>query len=442
MATITASLSTKVDARGKSEILLRFVGGRDHIFRLHSCLWVQPSRWKDNAIVVPRLATPEQHELIELRARLENLIAYLLDRWAEADTETVDRLWMQKAVGAFIHPATEGSGPSGLVEAFALFRERREPRVSHSRTKRYKVVGQALERWAKYRRSVPRVETLDKGDVQDFERFLTQEHKLCKDRKWSHLYADLKPYEMPRERGRNSIVEYLCVLRTFYHWAKREGMTKNEPFATVQIGSALYGTPYYISLEEVEQLYRADLSGRPALAVQRDIFVFQCQVGCRVGDLLRFRQTDVSDGVLEYIPGKTRGEHPRTVRVPLNATAKEILARYQEDAWPRLLPFISSKNYNEAIKDAFKLAGLTRPVTVLDTKTRKEVKRPLNEIASSHLARRTFIGNLYRAVKDPSLISSMSGHAEGSKAFARYRSIDDDIKTETVEILDRKTQGK
>ena len=141
------------------------------------------------------------------------------------------------------------------------------------------------------------------------------------------------------------------------------------------------------------------------------------------------------------IPGKTKGENPRTVRVPLNARAREIIGRYADDAYPRLLPFISSQKYNDAIKDAFRLAGLTRPVTVLDPLTRAESKRPLDELASSHLARRTFIGNLYKLVKDPNLIASMSGHVEGSKAFARYRTIDDDIKTELVTALEEKKEG-
>ena len=57
------------------------------------------------------------------------------------------------------------------------------------------------------------------------------------------------------------------------------------------------------------------------------------------------------------------------------------------------------------------------------------------EIASSHLARRTFVGNLYRQVKDPNLVGALSGHKEGSKAFARYRTIDDEMKKELVNLL-------
>jgi integrase len=83
-----------------------------------------------------------------------------------------------------------------------------------------------------------------------------------------------------------------------------------------------------------------------------------------------------------------------------------------------------------------RLAGITRMVTILDPVTREEVKRPIYEVASSHMARRTFVGNLYKHVKDPNLVSKLSGHAEGSKAFARYRDIDDDMAKELVKMLE------
>ncbi len=42
------------------------------------------------------------------------------------------------------------------------------------------------------------------------------------------------------------------------------------------------------------------------------------------------------------------------------------------------------------------MAGVDRIVTILDPLTHNEVKRPIYEVASSHLARRTFIGNIYK----------------------------------------------
>ena len=123
------------------------------------------------------------------------------------------------------------------------------------------------------------------------------------------------------------------------------------------------------------------------------------------------------------------------MRVPLNTIAREILDRYK-DTGDRLFPFMSEQKYNIAIKRIFLAARLRRPVTVINPTTREPEIRPLNEIASSHLARRCFVGNLYKQVKDPNLVGALSGHKEGSRAFARYREIDEQMKTELVKMLE------
>ena len=194
--------------------------------------------------------------------------------------------------------------------------------------------------------------------------------------------------------------------------------------------------PVYMTLQERNQLFEADLSMRPQLAVQRDIFVFQTVVGCRVGDFYKLTKKNLVNGVLEYIQEKTRNHNPRTVRVPLNDIAKTILERYKDYNGETLFPFISEQKYNQAIKEAFRLAGLNRVVTVLNPLTREPEQKYLYEVATTHTARKTFIGNMYKKVKDPDLISSVSGHKEGSKAFRRYREIDDEMKQELVNLLD------
>ena len=100
-----------------------------------------------------------------------------------------------------------------------------------------------------------------------------------------------------------------------------------------------------------------------------------------------------------------------------------------------LIPHNAIGKYNTAIRKLLTLAGITRNVPVLDPKTHEETMKPINEIASSHMARRVFIGNLYKQVKDPNLVASMSGHVEGSHAFARYRTIDDEMKIELVNLI-------
>ena len=145
---------------------------------------------------------------------------------------------------------------------------------------------------------------------------------------------------------------------------------------------------------------------------------------------------NVIDGAIEYIARKTKEGRPVTVRVPLNAIAKEILEKYADYKGATLFPFISEQKYNVAIKRAFLAARLRRPVTVVNPVTREQEVKPLNELASSHLARRCFVGNLYKQVKDPNLVGALSGHKDGSKAFARYRTIDEQMKTELVKMLE------
>ena len=122
--------------------------------------------------------------------------------------------------------------------------------------------------------------------------------------------------------------------------------------------------------------------------------------------------------------------------VPLNTIAREIVDRYADLPGDQLLPFESSERYNDNIKIIFEEAGVTYLVTKLDTVTRTEVKVPINEVASNHMARRTFIGNICKLVKDPNLVSALTGHVEGSRAFTRYRTIDIDMKKNLVKIVE------
>ena len=79
-----------------------------------------------------------------------------------------------------------------------------------------------------------------------------------------------------------------------------------------------------------------------------------------------------------------------------------------------------------------RLAGIDRKVTVINSLTREEEQHPIWEVASSHMARRVLVGNLYKELKDPNLIAKISGHVENSKAFNRYRNIDEEMAKEVI----------
>ena len=131
-----------------------------------------------------------------------------------------------------------------------------------------------------------------------------------------------------------------------------------------------YGTPFYLTLDERNLIADYDLSAHPQLAIQRDIFIFQCLIGCRGSDLLKMTQDNIINEAIEYIPHKTKDERPIVVRVPLNERAKAIIDKYKGiNPKDKLLPFISAQKYNDDIKEIFRLCGITRSVTVLNSTT-------------------------------------------------------------------------
>ena len=83
----------------------------------------------------------------------------------------------------------------------------------------------------------------------------------------------------------------------------------------------------------------------------------------------------------------------------------------------------------------FKMAGITRNVIIRNARTGENELVPIDTVASSYLTRRTFIGNAYFKVSDPNLIGKMSGHVDGSKAFKRYRNIEDETLKSVINLI-------
>ena len=136
------------------------------------------------------------------------------------------------------------------------------------------------------------------------------------------------------------------------------------------------------------------------------------------------------------MPAKTSESSGAVCRVPLNKRAKDILERHGGiDGLKQ--HFCCQQQYNEDIRQILSVCGITRKVIVRNPTTGSNEIRAINEVATSHTLRKTFCGNAYKSVKDPNLIGAMSGHAPGSKAFARYREIQDDDLQQVIAAMER-----
>lgn len=398
------------------------------------------------------------------KKKIDDLKQTILENYEIADKDIVSSDWLQMIVDRFHHPEKyllkeKQVNKLSFFDCMNDFRDNAKKKVNGKREgdksevwkKNFDVLVRALQRYEMFVRLSDKerknfmldVEMMNNETLEEIESFLRNEHSLLEE--YPNIFKKIpattdtkRRSPKPQPRGNNTICALFNKLKAFFNWLNEKKITVNNPFIGYEgVVSEKYGTPYYISLEERNQIADFDLSMHPQLAIQRDIFIFQCCIGCRVSDLFKLTVNNVINGAVEYIPHKTKGEKQNVVRVLLNNRAISLMNKYQGvDGKGRLFPFISRQKYNDDIKDIFRLCGVTRLVTVIDSVTGDEIQRPINEVASSHMARRTFVGNLYKQVKDPNLIASMSGHTEGSKAFNRYREIDDDLKKEVVSLIE------
>ena len=454
MATITRSLSTKIDGNGRSELMLRINSNRTTRVRVRSGIFLEAARFKDGKIVKPKANQKLASELREVENAIYNLEQFIFTLCETTPAEKLTKEFFEKEIYRFHNPRKERKPKEveqklkkKFTELVEEFPDKRG--LSEWRRRRYGVLSRSLHRFELYRKVKRRAPfTLDfdmfnTEVLEQYEEFLRNEPEIFD--KYPKIFEQY-PAETrknhksrrPSDKGDNTIIGIFACLRTFFRWAIEEGMTSNNPFDKYHGKTTeKYGTPIYITIEERDIIADHDFSANKSLETQRDIFIFQCCIGCRVSDLMRLTPSNIINGYVEYIASKTMNDRSDVIRVPLTQRAKDILEKYKDvERDGKILPFISSQKYNVAIKKIFKESGITRMVTVLNPTTGKEEQRPIDEIASSHLARRTFVGNLYKKVKDPNLVGALSGHKEGSRAFARYREIDDDIKKEMIGFIE------
>jgi len=485
MAKIELRLSSKVNKdNGKTEILVRFFNGKQFNLRAKTEVYINPRffeyyintkatkalgvtipdkvttatqaealkegyilRDSGEIVIKQRIETPEVKYHKDQARKIDDIKKAIFNAYENADKDVIEGDWLKVIVNRFNHPEKynikEETPKESFFDLAAEFLEKKQ--YSYDFHNGYQVLLRDLARYEGFIQATDEqrpdfsldVNTMTRDDVEDFIDYLKNEKALSKE--YPLLFKRLlkvhpvgckaKGQGELHERGENTIIKLVKKLKGFFVWCYESGKTTNRPFDGIKIGSEKFGTPYYITIDERNKIAAHDFSHSKHLETQRDIFIFQCLTGCRVGDLISLTWDNVVNGVLVYAPHKTKDEGKETLqaRVPLHEKAVAIIEKYKgTDRCGRLLPCISPQKYNDAIKVVFTQAGITRNVVIRNATTGENETRPINEIASSHLARRTFIGNAYLKVSDPNIIGKMSGHTEGSKAFSRYRNIEDE----------------
>lgn len=447
---VNLSISKRVDAQGHSEILLlirRRLNGKVVDIRAKSGIFIDPKMFDEKRKIVKtfaanKLITDEVRYHNEQLRKLNTLINRINDAYnSEPNKDRVQGRWLQDIVCN--KKRQTDARDKDIYELFYAFlgsKKRPASTITHLSS-----CINSVKRFEQYTRETQRkgyvfdIDTINQDDIKKYANYITHEKELSDE--YPHIFSKILincKYKKIRAKGSNSVCKMLQNLKSFFLWLNREEITYNMPFEHIEIGVEKYGTPYYLSIEERDIIASSEMP-TIELESQRDIFIFQCLTGCRANDLMMLTSANITkDNILIYTPHKTinKGMQAMQVRVPLHPKAIELIGKYKNiDKKGRIFPFVPLQKYNSLIKEIFKISGITRMVEVRNTHTGEMESCHINKIASSHLARRTFVGNLYLKVADPNIIGKMSGHVDGSKAFARYRKIEDELLRNVIDML-------
>lgn len=251
MATIRRELTAKKDGDGKAEFLLRFTIRRGLQWRLHTSLRILPELWddEDKRIRFPRLDRSMINELRQLDETLKDIESLLYKVCETDDVSILTREKLEAKIADFLRPQI--------------------------------------------------IEEEEKAQEKASKHSCEMNMKSMRLRSTRLFIKRIRPIHVLFHGRRCRPTRLHSCLRSFFKGLVANGVITSSPFQKYHgIVSENYGTPYYITLDERNIIADHDFSKSPSDALQRDIFIFQTLIGCRVSDLYRMTPKNIINGAL------------------------------------------------------------------------------------------------------------------------------------------------
>lgn len=253
-----------------------------------SALVVYDKYWDADTLSYKRTAAVSAVE----QKRLPGQIASIIEHIEKTFSDKADSKWLKQVIEDVLYPsrAFERNHPN-LLRRIHEYLEKFD---GADRTKEHIIrFERKMSRYHDYQREILGnsdfmlfVETVTLEQMNDFRDYVVNEHLLQQEH--PDFYASrLLIKRKPKPLSGTTAINIMNLFCTFLHWCKKVKYSDNEVYALYGCKEPTYGDPFFLTSEERNILYDADLGGKPKLAVIRDIFVFHCYVGCRVGDLYR-----------------------------------------------------------------------------------------------------------------------------------------------------------
>ncbi|NDV84330.1 tyrosine-type recombinase/integrase [Bacteroides sp. 51] len=263
---------------------------------------------------------------------------------------------------------------------------------------------------------------IDLGHINVFEKFLKEKKiPLILDNLNLDTIEDFQEYLVEKNKNQNTINQTTSKIialaklissdreyRDAYDWHAKD-IHKFVPLKSKLTKTQKKSKQVILTESEIEQLYAFDdLTDGEREA--RDLFILQCYVGQRIGDMEKVH----TDSIIEQVDGmdvitiNSQQKTNASAYIPLLPIAKEILEKYEGK-----LIKINWYNNNQ-LRRVGEKANLSRSVTYFEPlgKTIKEYTKPLYEMLHTHTARHTFITMMCRMGVPKDSVIIATGHTD------------------------------
>jgi integrase len=253
-----------------------------------------------------------------------------------------------------------------------------------------------------------------------YSRVLVEMEKIQKEYEWADFdmsyYDTFISHYSRAGLKKNTIGRAVTYLKTMLRWAELRGYHRNPIYKQYKSFSEDV-TIIFMEEDEVKILYNFSYKNEKHRRVV-DLFTLMCHTGLRHSDAIAIKPAYAHKKYLS-IPIQKTGE--KNLVIPLSATAREILQKYEYQ-----MPPISSQKMNDYLKEAAKIAELNREVS-----TDKGVTK-LHEVISSKLGRKTFVSISINRGMPADVVMSITGH-KTYEVMRRYLKINAQTKIDLIE---------
>lgn len=239
-------------------------------------------------------------------------------------------------------------------------------------------------------------------DLEDLAAFLASRRRTLETAGPSDL-ADHLAGLQAAGLGARSLARHLSAIRRFYRFALREGRLRQDPSELLEAPRPPRRLPRALSREEVGRLVEAPALASAVGLRNRAMLELLYGSGLRVSELIGLRPGDL-DLRAGFLVSTGKGNRQRLV--PLGAEASRWLARYLEEARPRLV--------RGADPDRLFLNRRGRPLSrqAVWRMVRAEAQRLGLRRVSPHALRHSFASHLLEGGADLRSVQAMLGHAD------------------------------